>query len=219
MDSLVTIVGGSEAKSGRALRVFYPKGKYSLSGSGAHWMVKLPKIYNELYLAYWVKFQSGFDFVKGGKLPGLAGGPNISGGCGAYLPPDGTNAWSARAMWYAYGKAVQYIYHPDKTGRCGENMAYNLGGYQRNYKPGVWHRVVHRIKMNTIGNHDGIVQAWFDGAMALDRRNLRFRDVTTLGINLFAFTTYLGGNDSSWAATKNQYSYFDDFVMSTTPIK
>lgn len=47
--------------------------------TGTQWPTSLEEFegleaqYDSLYLRYYVKFEEGFDFVKGGKLPGLMG--------------------------------------------------------------------------------------------------------------------------------------------------
>ncbi|HEX9541212.1 MAG TPA: hypothetical protein VGA04_23855 [Streptosporangiaceae bacterium] len=47
-----------------------------------------------LYLRYYVKFQAGFDFGRGGKLPGLYGGPISQASGGRH-----GQAFSTRYMW------------------------------------------------------------------------------------------------------------------------
>jgi len=209
-----TLVEGSEAYKGRSLRVLYPKGAVGPMDAGAQWRLTFDRGYNELYLAYRVKFDKDFNFVKGGKIPGLVGGKANSGG----HPPDGTDGWSARMMWGRDGRVVQYVYHPDQKGKYGESLHYDIGG-RRQFKPGVWHAVEHRIVMNTPGKHDGVIQAWFDGTLALDKRDLRFRDVDTFAIDQFAFSTFFGGDNATWAPVKDEAIYFDDFVISTEPIR
>ena len=209
----VQIVEGSEAKSGRSLRVSYPKGTFGPGQGGAQWWITLPKSYDELYCAYWIKFGSGFDFVKGGKIPGLLGGAGNTGGD----KPDGTDGWSARMMWRSGGEAVQYLYHPDQPGTYGEDLGWDVGG-KRVFTPGVWVRVEHRIVMNTPGKKDGVVQAWWDGKLALSREDIRFRDVSSFAIDGFYFSTFFGGGDQSWASTRDEVVYFDDVVIATEPI-
>jgi hypothetical protein len=209
----VDIIEGPEAYSGKSVRVLYPKGSVGPSQGGAQWLVALPKSFDELFLSYRVKFGAGFDFVKGGKIPGLGGGKNNTGGA----KPDGTDGWSGRMMWRSNGGAVQYLYHPDQPTIYGQDLAWNIGG-QRIFVPGQWVLLEHRFVMNTPGQKDGIVQAWWDGALALERSDIRFRDVSTFAIDAFYFSTFFGGSTADWAATKDEYTYFDDFVISTGPI-
>ena len=93
----VSIVGASEAHggTGSALAVSYPAGVHGTKLTGAQWQLEFDDEYEELFLSYRVKFKNGFDFVRGGKLPGLAGGTAPTGSS----PADGTNGWSGRMMW------------------------------------------------------------------------------------------------------------------------
>jgi len=55
--------------------------------------------------------------------------------------------------------------------------------------------------------------------LALDAQGLRFRaSGATFGIDALYFSTFFGGSTADWAATKDEYVYFDDFVISTSPI-
>lgn len=209
----VDVIEGPEARSGHSLRVLYPKGGVGPGEGGAQWLVNLPKSFEELYVSYWVKFGAGFDFVKGGKIPGLGGGQNNTGGS----KPDGSDGWSGRMMWRVGGEAVQYLYHPDQPTTYGEDLDYDVGG-QRVFAPGQWVQVEHHFVMNTPGQHDGIVEAWWNGELALQRTDIRFRDVSTFAIDVFYFSTFFGGSTVDWAATKDEYTYFDDFVIATGPI-
>jgi hypothetical protein len=206
----VEIVAAPEAYSGRSLRVRYPKGGVGPSAGGAQWQLRFGRSFTELYCSYRIKFGEGFGFVKGGKLPGLAGGQANTGG----NRPTGRDGWSARMMWRQGGSAVQYLYHPDQPTIYGEDLPWDLGG-QRLFTPGAWHRVEHRIVMNTPGQHDGRVQGWFDGVLSLDAAHVRFRDVDSFAIDLFYFSTFFGGNDPTWAPNRDESVYFDEFVIAT----
>jgi hypothetical protein len=209
----VSIVGAPEADSGHALRVSYPKGSVGPDAGGAQWQLRLDRSYDELYCSYRIKLGSGYDFVRGGKLPGLAGGEANTGG----HKPTGKDGWSARMMWREGGKMVQYVYHPDQPTIYGEDLGWTIES-PCVFTPGTWQRVEHHVVMNTPGRHDGIVQGWLDGILALDVRTLRFRDVGSFAIDMLYFSTFFGGADPSWAATRDEHVYFDDFVVSTRPI-
>jgi hypothetical protein len=120
-------------------------------------------------------------------------------------------------MWRGGGNAVQYVYHVDQPTEFGEDFDWDLGG-RRIFAPGTWHVVEHRIVMNTPAQNDGVVQGWFDGQLALDRRDVRFRDVASFAIDSFYFSTFFGGSDATWAASKDEHIYYDDFVVSAGPI-
>ena len=191
---------------GHALSVHYLQGKIGPQDGGAEWFMPLGKRADDLYIAYRLRFGVGFDFVKGGKLPGLGGGANNTGG----HKPNGDDGWSARMMWRTGGHAVQYVYHPDQPGVYGEDFAWRIGGEPVVFVPGRWYHVEHRIVMNTPGQKDGVIQGWLDGQLALEKRGLRFRNTAAFAIDTLQFSTFFGGGDPSWAASRDEEIAFDD---------
>ncbi len=130
----------------KVLAVFYPAGKVGPVEGGAEWRTYIGS-YEEVILSYKVKFLEGFNFVKGGKLPGLCGGRElITGGKVA----TGTNGWSVRLMWNGGGKAKAYLYYPDNSGQYGYGPTFKKDGEVVYFYPGKWHQIKIRIKMNTI---------------------------------------------------------------------
>jgi hypothetical protein len=117
------------------------------------------------------------------------------------------------------GAAVQYLYFPEKVNTCGDDYPYQIGSTKVSSSPGQWHRVQHRIRMNTPGAHDGILQAWFDGSLALDNQAFLYRiPSATFGIDALYFSTFFGGSDATWAPATAQVADFDDFIVSDQPI-
>jgi len=173
--------------------------------------------FEELYISYDVKFADNFDFVRGGKLPGLCGynvtqdprdGCNTGGGF-----PTGYDGWSARGMWREDGKLENYVYHADQFYEYGDDEYWTAKAER-----GTWHSFQHRIVLNTVGEANGIVEAWFDGVKVLSSNTMLYRKTEDIGINLFYFSTFYGGADPSWAPTSDQYMYFDNFRIATTPL-
>ena len=200
------IVGGPEALSGMCMVVKYPKGAVGPSQGGGQFKVKLPAR-DEYWCDYCVKFKTGFDFVKGGKLPGLTGGRSNTGGNRA--TGDG---WSARYMWRRGGEIVIYLYHMDQRSKYGDDLA--LG---RRFTPGRWHRLTQRIRVNTPGRKDGVIQVWVDGEQVLDRNDIRFRNVEGARVDHFYFSTFHGGHTADWAPSRDCYVCFDSFRILPTP--
>jgi len=183
-----------------------------------------------------VRFREGFYFRGGGKLPGLIGGRDddiVTGGD----DPTGENGWSARMMWRTPisgkreegGRLMQYVYYPEKENPdYGENMEwFGVGEWERNLVPDdEWFWVEHRVKMNDPGPEgeegasDGLIQGWFDGKLALDERNLRFRDVPDFAIDRLYFSSFFGGGqgDPAYAHPREEWIDYDAFVVSTEPI-
>jgi len=75
--------------------------------------LKSKESYEQVSFEYKVMFKEGFLYDRpglfGGKLPGLMGGENISGGATA----DGKNGFTSRIMWGQLGRGLGYLYYPD----------------------------------------------------------------------------------------------------------
>lgn len=218
----VSITDDADAYGGRSLVVTYPEGESNRGKS--QWRLDLQGEYDELFLSYRVRFDEGFDFVRGGKLPGLCGGACNTGG----NAPTGTDGWSARMMWRTDGSGgsptnrdtaniVQYAYHADQPTQFGEDLRWNDGTppVWHEFESDTWYHLQHRVVMNTPGVQDGIIQAWLDGEMVLDVQDLRFRDTDAFQIDTMYFSTFFGGSSAPWETTKDERAYFDDFVVST----
>lgn len=211
----------------KALEVLYPQGKFGNDEGGAKWNVKLDRSYDEYAVEYKVRVPKDFDFVRGGKLPGLYGGSGPAGGAST-AEADG---FSARIMWRELGVLCQYLYSMDKdetkkwgtdllwTTRADKNMPItkemwkdmNMRFDDRMYlTPDIWHTLKTYIKMNTPGKENGKIICWFDGIEVVNV-DLQFRNDLSFGIDQFKFTTFFGGNDDTWAPKKDEKMYFKDF--------
>ncbi|GEM_PF-432848 len=209
---MVEIVGGKS--EGKSMQVKYPAGRHCLSKhgpNGALWYLSLGQAYDELYLSFRFKFKENFEWVKGGKFHGFQWGKyNLAG-----VKPQGTDGGYFSNMWRPNGELVCYIYHPDQTSIWGDDLVYtHEDGTTFRAESGRWYTITNRIVMNTPGKHNGIVQTWIDEELVLNRSNMRFRDVDTLGIDQMSISTFFGGCDDSWAPSSNQYIWFDDFQLS-----
>eukprot|EP00794_Sanderia_malayensis_P009514 gene9514-10502_t len=163
------------------------------------------KVYLEEHEAYVlefdVKFEKGFDFSRGGKLPGLC-----SSTCTTGCKNITAEGWSSRFLWKGGNHLTLYTYDQDRTARCG---TVNYLGYD--IVPGRWTRLKQEIRLNSPNAYDGTARVWIDGAMVYERRNLRWRGDTQGGkVGLFAFTTFFGGSTRDWSPSKDCYTYFDN---------
>ena len=199
----------TEDGAGRALAVGYPAGEYGTSETGAQWKLDLEGSYEQVRVSYRLRFVDDFDFVRGGKLPGLIGGAGNTGGG----VPTGTDGWSARMMWRTDGVMSQYVYHPDQPQNYGEDFFWEIDGEPARFESDRWYTVTHEIRMNTPGEQDGSIRSRLDGVPALSVDGLRFRDVDDFAIDRLYFSTFFGGGDSSWSTTKDEVVWFDDFVV------
>jgi len=208
---------------GKSLRVNYPKGGLGPSTTGLQFPVvfrDIPSIdedyYQEAYLRYYVKFEKGFDFRKGGKLPGLMGGGNSwkrSGGD----QPIGNNGWTLRFMWVENGKLIVYAYVPkSQNGKWGEELWGQGIECDFSAEPGEWICIEQFVNVGTPDNDDGKLKVWINGVEKVSIHDLRFWDVENNDgrIGGFYFSTFHGGNTKDWSPLNDSFAQFDGFVVS-----
>ena len=196
------------------LRTYYPAGSVTPSYSkktgepigGAQFFgdLGIPSS-DTLKLSYYLRFSDNFDFVKGGKLPGLYGGTGNTGG----NIPDGTDGFSTRFMWRTNGDAEVYAYLPTST-----NYGTSLGRGDWQFVPGVWHHLEQEVYLNDVGQNNGAIEVSLDGVQVANFSGLNFRSVDSLNIDGVLFSTFFGGSDSSWATPNNTYVDFANFNVS-----
>lgn len=209
-----TLIPEAGASGGTLLRVSYPAGSASKRADGEDggtqaYLKLAGGPVDTLYLQYQVRFQPGFDFVKGGKLPGLFGGTVNNG----QRIPDGTNGFSTRYMWRAGGDGEVYAYLP-----TSEKHGTSLGRGCWRFEPGHWTAIQQRVKLNTPGAADGEVTVWQDGREVFTKGDLTFRTTDQLEIEGLFFSTFFGGSDTSWATPVDQHADFAGFAVSDKPI-
>lgn len=210
----VEVVRSSSPDTGNALKVKYPKGKADSKDSGAQWETDLKGGYEELYLSYDVKFSSDFEFVKPGrntgrtgKLPGLGGGLNFDD------KDDRNTAWDGKLQFRDKDELEFYVKTPVNNNK---HFTWNKKSYT--IKKNAWFNIEIRYKLNTVGQKNGIMQAWVDGELLGEYKNAEFRDNARVKINKMFFSTFYGGNAEADAPTKDVYAYFDNFVVDTKRI-
>lgn len=167
----------------------------------------------EVYWRYWLRLDPDF-FIESpnrGKLPGPAG--LYSNNCRGNRPST-TSApcWSARTMFSRpdYGdwdhpdyvdqphdqtRLGSYVYHVDSPSNRGDILNWDDDGLVDH---GTWHCVEGRVRMNTPGQHDGVLQNWVDGDKAFDRRDFQFRRTgeSQLHVRSMWMNVYHGGDVS-----------------------
>ena len=159
---------------------------------------------NSLGLIYYVRFSDNFDFVRGGKLPGLFGGTVTSGG----KIPDGTNGFSTRYMWRRSGDGEVYAYLP-----TSHKHGTSIGRGNWRFQPGKWYQLKQEVVLNQPGKSNGRILVWLNGRQVLEQGGLIFRTTNTLKVEGIFFSTFFGGADSSWATTKDVYADFANFSI------
>lgn len=209
----LSIIDDPSGRFKKVIRILYPKGStvpsYArFSGNpigGTGFLANLHiKPTDFLHIRYSVRFADNFNFVHGGKLPGLYGGTAISGGDA----PNGANGFSTRFMWREQGVGEIYAYLP-KNILYG--ISYGRGSFQ--FTPGKWYTLEQELKLNTPNKTDGRIKVWVNGKQVMDINNLKFRSVDSLKIQGIFFSTFFGGDDAYWATPNDTYADFANFAV------
>ena len=171
---------------------------------------------NEIIFQYDVYFDPKFDWVKGGKLPGLYGGATGADG-GNHID----NGMSARLMWRRNGGGELYMYIPLAQDSSVTAIAIDeyptglsLGRNQFYFVKGQWQTIKIRMKMNDVGVNNGILELSYDNVVkiSLTKINLRSMDYPINGI---MFQTFFGGGDMTWKSSSNTYIKIRNMYLKT----
>jgi hypothetical protein len=183
------------------LRVQYPAGSYGSNAGGVGWRFDFGRR-EAAELRYTVRFDKAFEFVRGGKLPGLCGGPEtITGGDAV----NGENGFSARLMWREDGRGQAYVYHMHQPSKYGEEIDFPE---TFRFVPGASIEIRLQVEMNRAGKRDGQLRIWADSHLVVERTNLQWRRSSTYGVDSVLFNTFHGGGDASWAPTTEAWAEF-----------
>ncbi len=166
-------------------------------------------------LAYQMRIPADFQWVKGGKLPGVYGGIERFSGS---VNPTNPNGWSLRPMWRAVGD-----HGGTGPGGSGEilEMIWGMTGYGVDAgrgsfswpADGLWHDIALSTLMNTPGASDGECSLSIDGKVVLDLTGLAINQ-NGVDIDGLFFTTFFGGHGLSWSPTVDQHIDFAGFSVS-----
>lgn len=213
----------------KSIQILYPNGSWAPSageryGFGGFNFYSQPKIFpiKHICFKYDLKFNSNFNWVKGGKLPGLwIGDIGASGG------NHNINGYSYRMSWHTNGTAQAYIYIP----KLQDESYYNISGlisdsvygdtlwrgsffFDRN----IWYSIKLYIKLNTFKNsypnYDGIIGLTINETVLTYKKIIWTTNKKHL-INGIMMDTFFGGSDPSWATSITTYSYLRNLKLST----
>ncbi|KAH9998522.1 hypothetical protein BJV74DRAFT_767791 [Russula compacta] len=214
---------GGSSTSGPVLQVQYPAGSYQDDDvGGAQFFAMWNSSGNQfqsMMVSYEVAFDAGFDWVKGGKLPGLRGGPdpdNCSGGVQA----NGTNCFSSRLMWRPNGAGEVYAYVVRKNNICNDSgvmcndqfgISLDRGSFV--FASGQWNRVTLLVRLNNPTTTNGQVILYFNDVQALEHNDIDFRSSNVITAGGLYFSTFFGGDDPSWAPPNLTHTYFRNFQL------
>ncbi|GAA6060768.1 hypothetical protein JCM10212_006748 [Sporobolomyces blumeae] len=213
VDPFTTTSGSEEL----VLQVDYPRG--TRDGTQFFMTPMRPDAHvRTAVLQYDVAFDPEFDFVKGGKLPGVYGSK-----LGAESVCSGGNrlasCFSARLMWRQRGEGEVYAYIPTYDGFCRQsdvdcNAVYgiSLSRGSFDFSAGGWTTITQLVALNTPGYANGLLYLWANGSLALAHTGLVWRTQESVTLSKIMFSTFFGGGDPSWDS-KGGSSYFRNFQV------
>lgn len=188
------------------LRVLYPQGSFGADKGGAGWRFAFGE-HEAAELRYEVRFDEQFDFVKGGKLPGLCGGPKtITGGDAV----NGLDGFSARVMWRKDGRGQAYVYHMHQPSKYGDEFDFPD---DFRFTPGKATTIRIQVEMNAAGKKNGQLRVWAGERLMVEKTDLQWRKGTTYGVDSVLFNTFHGGSDASWAPPRDVWAEFSGFQV------
>ncbi len=199
-------------KEGRIwLRASYPQGAVGPDQGGGAWRMPFAAR-DKAELRYTLLFEEGFDFNKGGKLPGLCGGPKtITGGDAV----SGEEGFSVRLMWRREGRGQAYVYHMDQSSKYGDEF-----DFPESFHFPIGQPVALRmeVRINEPGKKDGLIRIWttLSGAvesLQVEKTGLRFRKTADYAIDGLLFNTFHGGNDRTWGPARSVSALFGSFEL------
>jgi hypothetical protein len=166
-----------------------------------------------VYLRWYRRYESGYDFSCQGKTNGVyATDPNVPSNSGE--KPTGYDKFSTKLqVWNSSnkGEAKFYTYYPDQTGLYGDTLRQNVGS-PIVFKPNQWYSIEIMLKANDAGKKNGEIKLWIDGTLKGQYTGMHFRDTNKLKINELNITAYIGGDCT---ASKNQKVWDDNLVLAT----
>lgn len=207
------------------LRVSYPEGSSTPSSKGPRGGCSfkarphcLPA--TDVTLSYRVRFADNFDWVRGGKLPGLfIGHGHASGG------DHSAGAASCRLMWLAKGKVIAYVYTPSgirqsasyahevhEGKQYGDSLFHDAKLFLK--KGGAWNDIILRVRVNGFTEEgdpkpDGVVTLSVNG-QAVTFTGIVWRRKPSIKIDHVAVVTFFGGH---WKSKTDTHADFADFSI------
>ncbi|KAA1476932.1 hypothetical protein DENSPDRAFT_867438 [Dentipellis sp. KUC8613] len=160
----------------------------------------------EVVVGYEVMFQEGWEWVKGGKLPGIFGGiGDFAYKCTGGRSTERCKCFNLRLMWRADGAGELYAYLPMNDTNTARLLAVPPFSHQN---PDFGFTIAIRAKMNDVGSANGEVELWVDGKSVISVDGLILREDAESQIKGMHFQTFFGGHSTDWASPKDQRAWF-----------
>lgn len=214
------------------IQVTFPKGGWAAkNGVNLKGSPSPPFPSKDVTIRYRVYVPNDFDFVKGGKLPGVI----WAGGAGGR---DWKRGGSARVMWRRGGLVVGYLYLSTTVGKYDgtpknemmskqsksfRDVIHHTNGagldvWRHDSKPlalkrGEWNTIKMRVRLNTKGKNDGVLSIRVNGHKKRVKGIMFVDDPDRLPLDGIQLSSWYGGGSSSYAPKKDERLTFSKFTL------
>ncbi|KAI8381343.1 uncharacterized protein BYT42DRAFT_566193 [Radiomyces spectabilis] len=225
-------ISSNSSSSSTVLRILYGQGSYSpsatrssnvaLGGTDFYTQPLQNQSFASALLSYEVAFASNFDWVLGGKLPGIFGGtPGV--GCSGGQQSDDNQCFSMRLMWREAGNGEAYGYIPRASEYCRKHpltqchddygVSFSRGMIQ--LQKNQWTKLEIFVQINDPPSEsNGILKVWQDGNLVIYQNDVVFRTSNALAVSSLMFSTFFGGGTTKYATPSDTYAYFKNIQYS-----
>jgi hypothetical protein len=183
-------------------------------------------------LEYEVFFPDNFEWVKGGKLPGMMGGASNGIGCGGGNREF--DCFSFRIMWRREGYGEAYVYAPFPSmdpdfcsdlpacssrepsvacHHCTGETGYSIGRATFQFQRGSWNTMKLQMKLNTVGMSNGVLKLVVNGQPVVDKSNMVWRTDPSVNIEGVNIASWFGGSSDTWSPSTDQETRMRNFRM------
>jgi hypothetical protein len=168
--------------SGSPLSETQPKGGISFP-----WQPRAARGKTAACLSYAVRLPEGFEFHRGGVLPGIRG---------TDLSDQSRDGFVARLAWRpdrAGGATLRVV-----TGARTERFFAEREAFA--FPRGRWVNLELEAVLNTPKEANGILRAWVDGRLAIDRTDMVYRSRPDVAVSGVSADVFYGAEDASFTA-------------------
>lgn len=212
------------------LKIKYPAGSRNpankpVGGTGFYAVPYDLRLSSLISFSYEVFVPNDFNFVKGGKLPGLYGGHESCSGGNKAL-----DCFSVRYMFRTNGQGEIYMY-VDKDWQdsdicsvpprsiCNAKYGISVGRGAFSFQKGAWNKLEQIVSLNTFTNgypeKNGIIEVYHNDIKVTSFDKVVYRNNSTINAVGIDFETFFGGSDESYNTPTTQYLYFRNFKLTS----
>jgi hypothetical protein len=198
-------IGGASPSGGSAFRHTLGAGTFSTSsGGGTAAFMQIPAtMATEGYVGWWIKISDPFDWnpiatkiqmqVMRNSTPGFTGHDNFT-----FTINSGGGLGFTTQLWPATNTQNRYP---------------NRGSIT--FQKGTWYWFEYYVKLNTVGQSDGIIKAWVNNELIMEHADVLLRMSENVQGEFKHLSVWGGGGGT---INQTQHIWVDHTVFSTAPI-